>query len=78
VIKVAGRYKAIAVETRYWKPRDDYARDIIKGIKKDVAFKKGHVIREEDVPVLLSIGKENIYIWEKQDGMLHENEAAEN
>jgi len=50
---------------------------IIKGIKKDVAFKKGHVIREEDVPVLLSIGKENIYIWEKQDGMLHENEAAE-
>jgi len=34
---VAGRYKAIAVETRYWKPRDDYARDIIKGIKNIIA-----------------------------------------
>ncbi|MBP1927453.1 molybdenum cofactor synthesis domain-containing protein, partial [Sedimentibacter acidaminivorans] len=50
---------------------------IIKGVKKDVAFKKGHVIKKEDIPVLLSVGKENIYIWEKQDGVLHENEAAE-
>ncbi len=50
---------------------------IIKDVKKDVAFKKGHVIKEEDIPVLLSVGKENIYIWEKQDGILHENEAAE-
>lgn len=50
---------------------------IIKGVKKDVAFKKGHVIKEEDIPVLLSVGKENIYIWEKQEGILHENEAAE-
>lgn len=50
---------------------------IIKGVKKDVVFKKGHVIKEEDISVLLSVGKENIYIWEKQEGMLHENEAAE-
>jgi len=50
---------------------------IIKDVKKDVVFKKGHVIKEEDIPVLLSVGKENLYIWEKQEGMLHENEAAE-
>lgn len=50
---------------------------IIKDVKKDVVFKKGHVVREEDIPVLLSVGKENLYIWEKQEGMLHENEAAE-
>jgi len=50
---------------------------IIKGEKKDVVFKKGHVIKEEDIPVFLSVGKEHIYIWEKQEGMLHENEAAE-
>jgi molybdenum cofactor synthesis domain-containing protein len=50
---------------------------IIKDVTKDVVFKKGHVIREEDIPVLLSVGKENIYIWEKHEGMLHENEAAE-
>ena len=50
---------------------------IIKDVKKDIVFKKGHVIKKEDIPVLLSVGKENIYIWEKQEGMLHENEAAE-
>lgn len=50
---------------------------IIKDVKKDVVFKKGHVVREEDIPLLLSVGKENLYVWEKQEGMLHENEAAE-
>ncbi|WP_303863138.1 molybdopterin-binding protein [Alkalibaculum bacchi] len=50
---------------------------IIKDVTKDVVFKKGHIIREEDIPVLLSVGKENLYVWEKQEGMLHENEAAE-
>jgi molybdenum cofactor synthesis domain-containing protein len=50
---------------------------IIKDVTKDVVFKKGHVISEEDISVLLSVGKENLYVWEKQEGMLHENEAAE-
>lgn len=50
---------------------------IIKDERKGVLFKKGHIIREEDIPKLLSVGKENIYILEKQEGMLHENEAAE-
>ena len=50
---------------------------IIKGETKDVVFKKGHVIKKEDIPVFLSVGKEHIYVWEKQEGILHENEAAE-
>jgi molybdenum cofactor synthesis domain-containing protein len=50
---------------------------IIKGVTKDVVFRKGHVVREEDIPVLLSVGKDTLYIWEKEAGMLHENEAAE-
>ncbi|MCD8019972.1 MAG: molybdopterin-binding protein [Clostridiales bacterium] len=50
---------------------------IIKGVTKDAVFRKGHVIREEDIPLLLSVGKENIYIWEKDEKMLHENEAAD-
>lgn len=49
---------------------------IIKGVTKDVVFKKGHIIKEEDIPVLLSVGKDNIYIWEKNEKMLHEDEAA--
>ena len=46
---------------------------IIKGVTKDAVFRKGHVITEEDIPVLLSVGKDSIYIWEKDDTMLHEN-----
>jgi molybdenum cofactor synthesis domain-containing protein len=49
---------------------------IIPGKVKDALFRKGHVIREEDIPVLLSIGKENIYVWEDIEGRLHENDAA--
>lgn len=50
---------------------------IIKDEKKGVLFKKGHVVREEDIPALLSVGKEHLFVWEKQEGMLHENEGAE-
>ena len=50
---------------------------IIKGVTKDAVFRKGHVIREEDIPVLLSVGKDTIYIWENNENMLHENDAAQ-
>lgn len=49
---------------------------IIKGVTKDAVFRKGHILREEDIPVLLSIGKDNLYVWEADENMLHENEAA--
>lgn len=50
---------------------------IIRGVKKGPVFKKGHVITEEDIPVLLRVGKDNIYIWENDETMLHENDAAQ-
>ena len=50
---------------------------IIKDEKKGVLFKKGHVVKEEDIPLLLSVGKEHLFVWEKKPGILHENEAAE-
>lgn len=49
---------------------------IIKGVTKDAVFRKGHIITQEDIPVLLSVGKDNIYVWEKDENMLHEDEAA--
>ena len=49
---------------------------IIKGVTKDAVFRKGHIITEEDIPVLLSVGKDHIYIWENNENMLHENDAA--
>lgn len=50
---------------------------IIKGVTKDAVFRKGHVVTKEDIPVLLSVGKEQLYVWENEEGMLHENDAAE-
>ena len=50
---------------------------IIKDEVKGPVFRKGHIIREADIPVLLSVGKDTIYIWENDETMLHENDAAE-
>ncbi len=50
---------------------------IIPGVYKGARFRKGHIVTEEDIPVLLSMGKEHLYVWEKTPGMLHEDEAAE-
>lgn len=50
---------------------------IIKCVTKDAVFRKGHVVTKEDIPVLLSVGKDQLYVWEKEEGMLHENDGAE-
>lgn len=50
---------------------------IIRGEFKGARFRKGHVVTEEDIPVLLSMGKETLYVWEVREGILHENDAAE-
>ncbi|MBL0389208.1 molybdopterin-binding protein [Tumebacillus sp. ITR2] len=49
---------------------------IVPGVFKGRAFTKGHIIREEDIPELLKIGKEHIYVLELSDGELHEDDAA--
>ena len=50
--------------------------EIVRGERKGARFRKGDVIRAEDVEVLLRIGKEHIYVWEDDENMLHENDAA--
>ncbi len=50
---------------------------IVPGEYKGPAFRKGHIIREEDIPHLLDIGKEHIYLLELGEDQIHENEAAE-
>ena len=34
------------------------------------AFKRGHVIEAEDIPILLNLGKEHIYVWEDDEGLV--------
>lgn len=49
---------------------------IIRGVTKGPVFRKGHIIAQEDIPVLLSVGKENIFVWENDETMLHEDDGA--
>lgn len=50
--------------------------EIIPGSFKGRAFKKGHIVTKEDIPKLLNLGKEHLYVWEINSGLLHEDDAA--
>jgi len=49
---------------------------VIPGKCKEVAFRRGHVIKREDIPEFLKIGKEHIYIIEGVGDDVHEEDAA--
>lgn len=49
---------------------------IVPGEFHGRAFKKGHLIGPEDVPKLLNLGKDNIYVLDLAEGYIHENDAA--
>jgi len=50
---------------------------IILGERSGVLFKKGHIVKEEDIALLLSVGKEHLFVYEQSDDEIHENEAAQ-
>ena len=49
---------------------------IVPGESKGPVFRKGHVVREEDIATLLDVGKEHLYVYAPCPGMVHENDAA--
>jgi len=49
---------------------------IIPGQEKNRAFKRGHIITVEDVARLKDLGKNNIYVWDDTEGLVHEDDAA--
>jgi len=55
------------------------AHDITRIVRngfKGPAFKKGHIVQEEDIPGLLDLGKKRLFVFDLADGFLHENDAA--
>jgi len=50
--------------------------EIIPGKFKGRAFKKGHIVREQDIEHLKRIGKEHLFLLEIKDDEIHENDAA--
>ncbi|MDR2610787.1 MAG: molybdopterin-binding protein [Clostridiales Family XIII bacterium] len=50
---------------------------IVPGEFKGNLFKRGHIVAEEDIPELLKVGKEHLYVWDETDvDMVHEDDAA--
>jgi len=49
---------------------------IIRGKFKGVGFKKGHVVKKVDIPELLKIGKQTLYVLDLGKDQLHEDDAA--
>ena len=50
--------------------------EIVPGKHKGPAFRRGHIIRPEDVSKLLDVGKANIYVMNLERDEIHEEDAA--
>lgn len=50
--------------------------EIRPSVFKGAAFKKGHIITEEDLPHLKRLGKEHLYVLHMRPGEVHEDDAA--
>jgi molybdenum cofactor synthesis domain-containing protein len=68
--------KVIPVEQAVGLPLAHDITEIVPGKHKGPAFRRGHVIRQEDVSKLLDVGKAHIYVMELDPGELHEEDAA--
>ncbi len=69
--------KVIPVEQAIGLPLAHDITEIIPGKHKGPAFRRGHIIRPEDVAKLLDVGKANIYVMELEKDELHEEDAAQ-
>lgn len=68
--------KEVAVEKAVGTVLAHDLTQIIPGEYKGPKFKKGHIITEEDIPMLYSMGKKHLFVLEKDDTDVHENDAA--
>ncbi|MFD0676187.1 MULTISPECIES: molybdopterin-binding protein [unclassified Paenibacillus] len=74
--KLDSMLREVKVEEAIGKVLAHDLTQIIPGAFKGRLFTKGHVITKQDIPALLSIGKEHIYVIAMEEGWLHEDEAA--
>jgi hypothetical protein len=69
-------FKKVKTEEAVGLPLAHDLTKIIPGGFKGAAFQRGHIITKADVPELLSMGKEHIYVMELEPGQVHEEDAA--
>lgn len=70
--------KKIRVEDAIGKPLFHDLTGIMADGFKGVVFKRGHIIKKEDIEKLKDIGKEHIFVGELDDGFVHEEDAIKN
>lgn len=67
--------KKVKVEEALGKPLFHDLTAILEDGFKGVAFKRGHIVKEEDIERLKNIGKENLFVGELEEGFVHEEDA---
>jgi hypothetical protein len=70
-------YKSVPVEEAVGMVLGHDITQIVPGEFKGPAFKKGHILKSEDIPRLLDMGKRHVYALDFNDDFVHENESAE-
>ena len=68
--------KVIPVEEAVGLPLAHDITEIVPGKHKGPAFRRGHIVRKEDISKLLDVGKRNLYVMELDSDELHEEDAA--
>lgn len=68
--------KVIPVEEAVGLPLAHDITEIVPGKHKGPAFRRGHIVRKEDISKLLDVGKRNLYVIELDKDELHEEDAA--
>ncbi|HWP22677.1 MAG TPA: molybdopterin-binding protein [Candidatus Binatia bacterium] len=68
--------KVIPVEQAVGLPLAHDITEIVPGKHKGPAFRRGHIVRQEDISKLLDVGKRHLYVMELEKDELHEEDAA--
>ena len=68
--------KVIPVEEAVGLPLAHDITEIVPGKHKGPAFRRGHIVRREDISKLLDVGKRHLYVIDLEKDELHEEDAA--
>ncbi len=68
--------KKLKIEKAIGKPLANDMTRIVPGKTKGPAFKRGHILRKEDIPLLKDMGKAHVYVLDADKGYIHEDDAA--
>ena len=67
----------LSIEKAIGKPLAHDITRIVPGKSKGPAFKKGYILTIDDLPILRDMGKSNVYVFDPDEGYIHEDDAAE-